>query len=71
MTVTFFENVENRPVHAQDARAFRATGVRMVRAVAPAIEEGCKVALTITVLSVILTAIAAFDVWVWVPRSIH
>jgi hypothetical protein len=71
MTVAFFENVENRSVHAQDARAFRTTAVCMVRAVAPAIKEGCKVVLTITVMSVILTAIAAFDVWVWVPRSIH
>jgi hypothetical protein len=43
----------------------------MVRAVAPAIREGGKVVLTITVLFVIMAAIAAFDVWAWVPRSIH
>ena len=41
------------------------------RAVAPAIKEGRKVVLTITCLFVIMAASAAFDVWVWVPRSIH
>jgi len=71
MTVAFFGNVETRPVQTQGERAFRATAVRMVRAVAPAIREGGKVVLTITVLFVIMAAIAAFDVWAWVPRSIH
>ena len=67
----FFGNVENRPVQTQGARAFRATAVRMVRAAAPEIKEARKVVLTITVLFVIMAAIAAFDVWVWVPRSIY
>jgi hypothetical protein len=43
----------------------------MVRAAAPEIKEARKVVLTITVLFVIMAAIAAFDVWVWVPRSIY
>jgi hypothetical protein len=71
MTVTFFGNVETRPDQKQGARAFHATAVRMVRVMAPAIKEGCKVVLTLAGLFVILAAIAAFDVWVWVPRSIH
>jgi hypothetical protein len=71
MTVAFFGNVETWRVQTQGARAFRAAPVRIVRAVAPAIKEGGKVVLTITVLFVIMAAIAAFDVWVWVPRSIH
>ena len=71
MTVAFFGNVEARPVETQGARAFRAKVVRIVRAVAPAIKEGRKAVLTITCLFVIMAAIAAFDVWVWVPRSIH
>ena len=71
MAVAFFRNVELLPVQRQGARAFRATAVRTVRAVAPAIKEGREVVLTITVLFVIMTAIAAFDVLVWLPRSIH
>lgn len=71
MTVAFFGKVETRPVQTQGARAFRAAAASIVRAVAPAIKEGRKVVLTITVLFAIMAAIAAFDVWVWVPRSIH
>jgi hypothetical protein len=67
----FFGNVETRPVQTQGARASCATAVRIVGAVAPAIKEGRKVVLTITVLFMIMATIAAFDVWVWLPRSIH
>jgi hypothetical protein len=71
MAVAFFRNVKVLPVQTQGARAFRATAVRTVRAVAPAIKEGRKVVLTIICLFVIMAASAAFDVLVWLPRSIH
>jgi hypothetical protein len=71
MTVAFFRNVEVLPVHTRGARALRVAAVRRFWGVAPAIKEGCKVVLTITCLFVILAASVAFDVWVWVPRSIH
>jgi hypothetical protein len=71
MTLTFFENVETRPVRMHSARAFRAAAVRRVIAAAPAIKEACYVALAIAGLFVIMAAIAALDIWIWVPRSIH
>ena len=71
MTLAIFKNVEVRPVQTQGARAFRAAAVSIVRAVAPAIKEVRKVVLTITVLFAIMAASVAFDVWIWVPRSIY
>ena len=71
MTLAFSRNVEVLPVQMQGARTLRAAAVRRVRGVAPAIKEACKVVLTITCLFVIVAASVAFDVWVWVPRSIH
>jgi hypothetical protein len=71
MAVASFRNVEVLPVQTRGARALRATAVRRFRAIAPAIKEGRKVALTITCLFVIMAASAAFDVRVWIPRSIH
>ena len=66
-----FPDVEVLPVQTRGARAFRATAVRRLRAAAPVIKEGGKVVFTITVLFVIMAASIAFDVWIWVPRSIH
>ncbi|MGA8000532.1 MAG: hypothetical protein WB382_20955 [Pseudolabrys sp.] len=70
MALAFFKNVEVLPVQTRGTRAFRATAVRRLRAAAPAIKEGRKVVLTLTVLFAIMAALAAFDVWIWVPRSI-
>jgi len=71
MALAFFKNVEVLPMQMRGTRAFRASAVRRLRAAAPVLKEGGKVVFTITCLFVIMAASVAFDVWIWVPRSIH
>jgi hypothetical protein len=54
--------------------AARAEGIirpavtRTIKAATPAIREGCKVAFVIAALLAVMIALAALDVWIWLPH---
>jgi hypothetical protein len=49
----------------------RAAVALSFRMVAPAVKEGCEIALTMAGLLALVVASLALDVWIWVPRSGH
>jgi hypothetical protein len=66
MTVSFFGHAA--PLQARDERVFRSAVSRTVTAATSAIKEGCKVAFAIAGLLTVMIALAALDVWIWVPH---
>jgi hypothetical protein len=57
-----------RPEQARDERVVRSAVSRTVTAATSAIEEGCKVAFALAGLLMVMIALAALDVWIWVPH---
>jgi len=66
MTVSFVGHAT--PMQARDERVFRSAVARTVKAAIPAIKEGCKVAFVLAGLLTVMIALAALDVWIWVPH---
>ena len=66
MTVSFFEHAA--PMDGRDERAFRSAVTRTVKAATPLIIAGCKVAFVLASLLGVMVALAALDVWIWVPH---
>ena len=66
MIVSFVGHIT--PLRARDRRAFRSAFTRTVKAVTPTIREGCRVAFLLASLLTVLIALAALDVWIWVPH---
>jgi hypothetical protein len=58
-------------IQARDQRVFRPPFTRAVNAIAPVIKEGCKVVFVLASLLTAMIALAALDVWIWVPRFIN
>ena len=56
------------PLQARDERVFRSAVTRAVKAATPAIIKGCKVAFALAGLLTVMMALAALDVWIWVPH---
>jgi hypothetical protein len=56
------------PLQARDERVFRSTVTRAVKAATPAIKKGCKVVFALAGLLTVMIALAALDVWIWVPH---
>jgi len=55
-------------MQARDERVFRSAITRAVKATTPTIKEGCKVAFVLASLLTVMIALAALDVWIWVPH---
>jgi hypothetical protein len=66
MTVSFVGHAAS--LQAPDKRAFRSAVTRTVTAATSAIKQGCKVALALAGLLTVMIALAALDVWIWVPH---
>ena len=66
MTISFVGHATSRP--ARDEGVVRSAVTRTVKAATPAITEGYKVAFVLAVLSAVMIALAALDVWIWVPH---
>ena len=66
MTISFVGHAT--PKLARDEGVFRSAVTRTVKAATPVIKEGCKVAFALAGLSAVMIALAALDVWIWVPR---
>jgi hypothetical protein len=56
------------PLQALDERVFRSAVATAVKAATPAIKKGCKVAFALAGLLTVMMALAALDVWIWVPH---
>jgi hypothetical protein len=56
------------PMQARDERVYRSAVTRAVKAATPAIKKGCKVAFALAGLLTVMIALAALDVWIWVPH---
>jgi hypothetical protein len=55
--------------HAARAEGvFRPAITRTIKAAIPAIKQGCKVAFVIAGLLAVMIALAALDVWIWLPH---
>lgn len=66
MTVSFVGHAA--PLQAPDKRAFRSAVTRTVTAATSAIKQGCKVVFALAGLLTVMIALAALDVWIWVPH---
>jgi hypothetical protein len=66
MTMSFVGHATPKP--ARDEGIFRSAVTRTVKAATPAIKEGCKVAFALAGLLAVMIALAALDVWIWIPR---
>jgi hypothetical protein len=66
MTMSFVGHAAPKP--APDGGVFRSAVTRTVKAATPAIKEGCKVAFALSGLLAVMIALAALDVWIWIPR---
>ena len=66
MTVGFYGHAV--PMHARDKRAFRFFVARAFKAATPAIKEACNVALVLVAMLTVMIALAALDVWIWLPH---
>ena len=66
MTASFVGHAA--PLQARDERVFRSAVTGAVKAAAPAIKKGCKVAFALAGLLTVMIALAALDVWIWVPH---
>ena len=62
MTVSFVGHA------ARAEGVFRSAVTRTITAATPAIKEGCKVAFVLVGLLAVMIALAALDVWIWVPH---
>ena len=56
------------PKPARDEGVFRFAVTRIVKAAPPAIKEGCQVAFTLAGFLAVMIALAALDVWIWLPH---
>ena len=56
------------PLQARDGRVFRSAVTRAVEAATHAMKKGCKVALALAGLLTVMIALAALDVWLWLPH---
>jgi hypothetical protein len=55
--------------HAARAEGvFRPAVTRTIKAATPDIKEGCKVAFAIAAILAVMIALAALDVWIWIPH---
>jgi hypothetical protein len=66
MTVSFFERAT--PMQAPDARVFRSTVTSAGKAATPVIKKICKVAFAVAGFLTVMIALAALDVWIWLPH---
>jgi hypothetical protein len=66
MTVSFVGHAA--PMQARDERIFRSAVTRAIKAATPAIKECCKVAFALAGFLTVMIALAALDVWIWVPH---
>jgi hypothetical protein len=66
MTVSFVEQASS--IQAPDTRVFRSAVTRIIRAANPAINKVCKMAFAVAGLLTVMIALAALDVWIWVPH---
>ena len=66
MTVSFVGHAT--PVQARDVRVVRSAISRTVTAATSGIKEGSKVAFALAGLLTVMIALAALDVWIWVPH---
>jgi hypothetical protein len=66
MTASFVGHAA--PLQARDERVFRSAVTKAVKAATPAIKKGCKVAFALAGLLTVMMALAALDVWIWVPH---
>ena len=55
-------------MQAPDARVFRSAVARAGKAATPAIKKVCKVAFAVAGLLTVMIALAALDVWIWLPH---
>ena len=55
-------------MQAPDARAFRSAVTRAGKAATPAIKNVCKVAFAVAGFLTVMIALAALDVWIWLPH---
>ena len=55
-------------MQAPDVRVFRSAITRAVKAAIPAIKKGCKVGFALAGLLTVMIALAALEVWIWVPH---
>jgi hypothetical protein len=66
MTASFVGHAT--PTQARDEQVFRSAISRTVTAATSAIKEGYKVAFALAGLLTFMIALAALDVWIWVPH---
>ncbi len=66
MTASFFEHTA--PARARDERVFRSAVTRAIKAATPAIKQGCKLAFLLASVLAVIIALAALDVWIWIPH---
>ena len=66
MTVNFVGHAA--PMRARDERVFRPAVSNTVTAATSALKEGCRVAFVLAGLLAVMIALAALDVWIWVPH---
>jgi len=66
MTVSFFGHAA--PMHARDERVSRPAVTRTIKVATSAIKEGCKVAFVLASALTVMAALAALDIWIWVPH---
>jgi hypothetical protein len=66
MTASFVGHAA--PMQARDEQVFRSAVTRTVKAATPAIKQGCKVAFALARLLTVMIALAALDVWIWLPH---
>ena len=66
MAISFVGHATPKP--ARDEGGFRSAVTRAVRVATLAIKQGCKVAFVIAGLLAVMIALAALDVWIWLPR---
>jgi hypothetical protein len=66
MTISLVGHATPRRARAEGV--FRSAVTRTVKAATPAVKEGCKVASVIAGLLAVMIALAALDVWIWVPH---
>jgi hypothetical protein len=66
MTVSFVGRAT--PMQAPDARVFRSAVTRAGTTATPAIKKVCKVAFAVAGFLTVMIALAALDVWIWLPH---
>ena len=66
MTVSFVGRAT--PMQAPEARFFRTAVTRAGKAANPAIKKACKVAFAVAGFLTVMIALAALDVWIWLPH---